>query len=249
MATPLLAIQALRKGYRGRPVLAGLSFTGFAGEAIGVIGANGAGKSTLLGCLTGDRLPDAGSIRLCGVDPFSDPRAAARCMGVVPEHPFLYGELSVAEMLAFVGEARALPAATASGETERLLALLGLAGAEHTLCRELSQGMARKVAVAAALLHRPRVIVLDEALNGLDRPSSARLVAELDERCAEGALVLLSSHDLDFVAAWCQRALLLLPGARWQALDGPAWLRWAQTPSLAAAHGAGSAPATATEAR
>lgn len=233
MASPLLAIDALRKAYRGRPVLAGVSFAGHPGEAVGVVGPNGAGKSTLLGCLTGDRLPDGGSIRLCGVDPFSDPRAAAGCMGVVPEYPFLYGELTVGEMLAFVAEARALPPTAAAAETERLLALLGLAGAETTLCRELSQGMGRKVALAAALLHRPRVLVLDEALNGLDRPSTARVVAELDTRRADGALVLLSSHDLDFVAAWCQRALLLLPGAEWQVLDGEVWRQWADAPTLA----------------
>ena len=153
-------------------------------------------------------------------------------MGFVPEQPFLYGELAVGEMLQFVAEARGIASSDASRETTRLLEMLGLGGAEGTLCRELSQGMGRKTALAAALLHGPRAIVLDEALNGLDRPSAARLVAELDSRRAAGAAVLLSSHDLDFVAEWCGRGLLLAPGARWRMLEGDAWEAWRRAPSL-----------------
>jgi ABC-2 type transport system ATP-binding protein len=122
----------------------------------------------------------------------------------------------------------------AAAETARLLELLGLAGAEGTLCRELSQGMGRKTAIIAALLHRPRAILLDEALNGLDRPSSARLIAELDARRVEGAAVLISSHDLEFVGEWCGRGLMLEPGARWTMLEGDAWEQWKRAPSLRA---------------
>lgn len=226
-----LVVRDLRKRYRRGVVLDGVSFVVGAGEAVALLGANGAGKSTLLGCLTGDRLPDGGEVRLCGADPFSDPVRAAGCMGFVPEQPFLYGELTVAEMLRFVAEARALERAHAARETERLLALLGLAGAEATLCRELSQGMGRKTAIAAALLHAPRVILLDEALNGLDRPSAERLTAELDARRAEGAAVLISSHDLEFIAEWCGRGILL-GGGRWRMLEGETWEEWRRGPSL-----------------
>lgn len=233
MAAPLpLRVAGLRKAYRRRAVLDAVSLDVAPGEAVGVLGANGSGKSTFLGCLTGDRLPDAGDVRLCGVDPFADPAAAARCMGFVPEQPFLYGELSVAEMLQFVAAARSMQEREARAETARLLALMALEGAEPLLCRELSQGMGRKVALIAALLHRPRLIVLDEALNGLDRGSVERVVGELDARRAEGAAVLLSSHDLDFVGGWCGRALLLQPGARWQVLDGDDWAAWRGAPTL-----------------
>lgn len=231
-ATMPIRVAGLSKAYRKKIVLGGVSFDVRPGEAVALLGSNGAGKSTLLGCLTGDRLPDRGDVSLCGADPFVDPAAAARCMGVVPEQPFLYGELSVGEMLQFVAEARGMPADGARGETERLLALLGLAGAESTLCRELSQGMGRKTAIIAALLHRPRVLVLDEALNGLDRTSAERLVGELDARRREGTAVLLSSHDLDFVAAWCDRGLLLAPGARWRVLEGASWQSWRAAPTL-----------------
>lgn len=229
--TPLV-VENLRKAYRRRVVLDGVSFALRAGEAVALLGSNGAGKSTLLGCLTGDRLPDGGSVRICGADPFSDPVHAARCMGVVPEHPYLYGELTVAEMLQFVGAARGMAEADAGRETARLLDLLGLVGAEGTLCRELSQGMGRKTAIIAALLHGPRVLLLDEALNGLDRTSAERLVGELDERRRAGAAVLVSSHDLEFVAEWCGRGILLRGGQPVTPLEGEAWAAWRRAPSL-----------------
>jgi ABC-2 type transport system ATP-binding protein len=232
-----LSVRAVRKVYRRGVVLDGVTFNVRPGEAMALLGSNGAGKSTLLGCITGDRLPSAGEVRLCGIDPFSDPVAAAGCTGSVPEQPFLYGELTLAEMLRFVAAARGLDAAAWRAEAGRLLELLGLAGAETTLCRELSQGMGRKTALICALLHRPRLILLDEALNGLDRPSAGRLVAELDARRQEGAAVLLSSHDLDFVAEWCGRGLLLTGGGKWSVLEGEGWEAWRRAPSLRSAGG------------
>jgi ABC-2 type transport system ATP-binding protein len=227
-----LQIRSLKKSYRARRVLDGVCLTVAPGEAVAILGGNGSGKSTMLGCITGDRLPDEGEIRICGVDPFADPQAAAGCMGFVPEHPFLYGELTVAEMLEFVAAARAIEVDAAAAEIDRLLGLMGLHGAETLLCRELSQGMGRKVALTAALLHRPRLLVLDEALNGLDRRSVEHVVAELDARRAAGAAVLLSSHDLEFVAEWSDWGLLLGAGGAWAALEGSDWRQWGSAPSL-----------------
>jgi ABC-2 type transport system ATP-binding protein len=227
----VLAVESLSKAYRGRRVLRAVRLRVAAGEAVAVLGANGAGKSTFLGCLTGERLPDAGSVRVCGHDPFSDPAPAARCMGFVPEQPFLYGELTVGETLRFVAEVRGLGRAESAAEIGRLLDSFGLAGAAGVLCRELSQGMGRKVAIVAALLHRPRLLVLDEAFNGLDSPSTARLLEELRERRAAGAAVLLSSHDLTLLAGWCDRGLLLAPDG-WSGIEGEAWERWTEAPRL-----------------
>jgi ABC-2 type transport system ATP-binding protein len=227
-----LSVRGLGKAYRRGVVLRDVSFDVAPGAAVALLGSNGAGKSTLIGCVTGDRLPDRGEVRIGGADPFADPAKAAAALGFVPEQPFLYGELTVAEMLRFVSAARGMDADGARAESARLLEMLGLAGAESTLCRELSQGMGRKTAIAAALLHGPRMMVLDEALNGLDRPSAARLVAELDARRAAGAAVLLSSHDLDFIAEWCGSGLLLGPGGVWRRLEGEAWERWRRAPSL-----------------
>jgi ABC-2 type transport system ATP-binding protein len=231
MTEVVLEIRSLSKAYRRRPVLRAVDLAAKPGEAIAIIGPNGAGKSTFLGCITGERLPDSGTVRICGHDPFSDPVAAAECMGFVPEQPFLYEELTVSETLRFVTEIRRLDRVSAGEETQRLLDLLGLAGAEGLLCRELSQGMGRKVAIAAALLHGPRVMILDEVFNGLDVPSTERLVEEIDRRRRAGAAVLLSSHDLGLLAEWCDRGLLLGPDG-WKDLDGEGWEEWKRVPGL-----------------
>ncbi|CAN5810401.1 ABC transporter ATP-binding protein [soil metagenome] len=229
---PPLVVSGLVKSYRRATVLRGLDLSAMPGEAVAVVGSNGAGKSTLLGCITGDRLPDSGSIRICGWDPFSDPARAAGCMGFVPEQPFLYPELTVGEMLRFVAEARQMKERAATDEILRLQDLLDLTGAESALCRELSQGMGRKVGIIAALLHRPRLLLLDEAFNGLDRSSSERLSGELQARRDAGAAVVLSSHDLMFLAEWCDRGILLAPGQPSLALQGEIWKRWKQAPTL-----------------
>lgn len=228
---PVLSVRNLSKQYRRRPVFSGVSFSVAPGEAIAVLGSNGAGKSTLLGCTTGDRLPTSGDVRVCGVDPFSDPATLARCIGVVPEQPFLYGELTLGEMLGFVREVRRPYAPDVDSELVRLLDLLGLAGEEMTLCRELSQGMARKTAIIAALLHRPRLIVLDEAFNGLDRPSAEALSGELRKLMIGGAAILLSSHDLTLLAGICGRGLFVHDGGV-ETLEGGAWERWRASPTL-----------------
>ncbi|MBW3627820.1 MAG: ATP-binding cassette domain-containing protein [Gemmatimonadetes bacterium] len=229
---PVLTVEGLSKRYRRRVILHGVSFSVGAGEAVAIIGPNGAGKSTLLGCISGERLPDSGEIRVCGTNPFSDLGAAARCTGVVAEQPFLYGELTVGEMLEFIVEVRRRHLPHVAQEVIRLLRLLGLEGAEGALCRELSQGMGRKVAIIAGLLHRPSLIVMDEAFNGLDLPSADRLVEELAERRRNGAAVLMSSHDLHLLARICGRGLLVAGGAEVTPLSGAEWERWRSAPSL-----------------
>jgi ABC-2 type transport system ATP-binding protein len=227
-----LEVRRLSKAYRDRPVLVEVELAVGPGESIAVLGPNGAGKSTFLGCITADRLPDSGEVRICGIDPFSDLPSAAGCMGIVPEQPFLYDELAVGEFLQFVTAARGMDPVRVGRELDRLLALLGLAGTEGLLCRELSQGMGRKVALISALLHAPRLIILDEAFNGLDAPSADRLREELERRLSAGTAVLLSSHDLAFVGDWCNRGLLLGAGGGWKLLEGAEWRAWGSAPSL-----------------
>ena len=125
-----------------------------------------------------------------------------------------------------------MPRDEARAEGDRVLTLLDLPHAEPLVCRELSQGMGRKVALTVALLHRPLMIVLDEAFNGLDQGSARRLAEELDRRREEGAAVLMSSHDLPFLAEHCQRGLLLAPDATATPLQGEAWDQWAAAPAL-----------------
>lgn len=229
----LLHVSGLSKAYRRRPVLRKVDLEVGGGETVAVVGPNGAGKSTFLGCITGERVPDSGAVRVCGHDPFSDRAASAACMGFVPEHPFLYGELTVLETLRFVAEVRGLDAARAEEEGRRLLHILGLDGAEGALCRELSQGMGRKVAIIVALLHGPRLLVLDEVFNGLDLPSTESLLAELTDHRERGGAIMLSSHDLPLLAEQCDRGLLLAPNG-WRSLEGVAWQEWRASPTLGA---------------
>lgn len=123
-----LRVRGLGKAYRRGVVLRDVSFDVAPGAAVALLGSNGAGKSTLIGCVTGDRLPDRGEVRIGGADPFADPARAAAALGFVPEQPFLYGELTVAEMLRFVSAARGMDADGARAESARLLEMLGLAG-------------------------------------------------------------------------------------------------------------------------
>lgn len=235
MSAPPLAVRGLSKAYRKRLVLAALDLTVQPGEAVALIGANGAGKSTLLGCVAGARVPTRGEVRVCGTDPLAETAAAARCTGWVPERAYLYDELTVGELLAFVVAARDMDATAGRGEADRLLQRLRLDGADALLCGELSQGMRRKVAITIALLHAPRLLLLDETLNGLDVPSAAALLEELEERRREGAGVLIASHDLAFLAGWCERGLVLREGGGWEMLQADDWRAWRAAPGLPAA--------------
>lgn len=231
--SPVLRVRHLGKRYRMRTVLHDLSLEVQRGSAVAVIGPNGAGKSTFFGCITGQRLPDTGTVEICGRSPRSDPSGAARCMGFVPEQPFLYGELSIGEMLHFVAEARGLPEAEAGARRHYLLERFGLEASAEILCRELSQGMGRKVAIIAALLHRPALLVLDEVFNGLDLSSAEALLEELEEHRRSGGAILLSSHDLPLLARWCDEGLFLAPHG-WTKLHGDRWQEWRSAPSIGA---------------
>lgn len=176
------------------------------GEFVGLIGHNGAGKSTLLKMLAGQLLPTAGSVKLAGADMLADPNAARARLGFVPEEAPLWDYLSAREFLEFVIGVRG------QGDLQAALELAGLGPDSDRLIREYSQGMRRKTALAAALVANPPVIVLDEALNGLDPASAARTKAMLKARCQDGACVLFSTHILETVAAVADRVVVMAKG-------------------------------------
>ncbi len=176
------------------------------GEFVGLIGHNGAGKTTMLRMLAGQLLPTEGAVRVGGVDVRTDPAGARHKLGFVPEEPALYDYLSARELLELVVALRG------RGDIEEALRLTGLEEDADRLIREYSQGMRRKTALAAALVARPPVLVLDEALNGLDPPSSARVKAALRSLCDGGTTVLLSTHLLDTVERVAGRVVMLAHG-------------------------------------
>ncbi|MCB9759771.1 MAG: ABC transporter ATP-binding protein [Alphaproteobacteria bacterium] len=201
-----IEVVGLRKEYGRVVAVEQVDFAVEPGEFVALIGHNGAGKSTTLRMLTGQLQPTAGAVRICGVDVLADPGAARRRFGYVPEEPRLYDYLTCREFLEFIIELRG------GGDLDAALAMTGLGSDADRLIREYSQGMRRKTALAAAVVARPPVLVLDEALNGLDPPSAARVKGFLRERCAEGAAVLLSTHVLETVERIADRVVMLAHG-------------------------------------
>lgn len=201
-----IEVEGLTKDYGRVSALRGVDFRVAAGEFTALIGHNGAGKSTALKILTGQLMPTAGRVSVGGVDVVSDPGGARERFGYVPEEPALYDYLTAREFLDLVIEIRG------GGDVAAALAMAGLGDDADRLIREYSQGMRRKTALAAAVVSRPPVLILDEALNGLDPPSAARVKAWLRRACDEGAAVLLSTHVLETVERLADRVVMLAQG-------------------------------------
>jgi ABC-2 type transport system ATP-binding protein len=201
------------KTYGTVRALAGVSFSVPAGEIVGLLGPNGAGKSTMMKSILGLVRPEAGVIRLFGADVGTDPVGSKRRIGYVPESPSLYEFLTGAEYLDFVADMYGLDRATRRERIQQFLTGLELAGHENALISSYSQGMRQKVALIAALAHRPRLLILDEPLNGLD-PRSARVTKDLlrDLATNDGVAVLFSTHVLEIAEAICDRVVILNRG-------------------------------------
>jgi len=196
----------VRKLYGTVVAVDGVDLSIEAGSFVGLIGHNGAGKSTCLRMLMGLLRPTEGRVLVDGIDTSSDPLEARKRLGAVPEEPALYEYLTAREFLEFVAEVRG--AANITAELE----LTGLGRDADRMIREYSQGMRRKTALAAAMLGNPSVLVLDEALNGLDPPSAARVKGALRQAVDNGQTVLLSTHVIETVQAVSDRVVMLAHG-------------------------------------
>lgn len=206
MTTPALSLDGVRKVFGRVVAVDRIDLAIEPGTFVGLIGHNGAGKSTLLRMVTGLLRPTEGTVRVAGLDVSAAPREVRRHLGAVPEEPALYTYLTAREFLDLVAEVRG------GGDVAEALDLTGLGADADRLIREYSQGMRRKTSLAAALLGDPSVLVLDEALNGLDPPSAARVKGVLRERVDAGAAVLLSTHVVETVQAVADRVVMLAHG-------------------------------------
>jgi ABC-2 type transport system ATP-binding protein len=206
----LLAAQDLRKSYDGQVAVRALSFAVGPGEVLGLVGPNGAGKTTTLRCLAGIVSPSAGRVSIAGIDLREDPVAAKRALAFVPDEPALFDYLTVDEHLRFI--ARLYGVADAAERIPPLLAELELSHKRGALPGELSRGMRQKLAIACALLHDPRVLLLDEPLTGLDPAGIRRMKATIRDRARAGNAVVLSSHLLHLVEELCTRLLVVHRG-------------------------------------
>jgi len=210
---PALEVDGISKTYGTTRAVSNVRFSVPRGEIIGLLGPNGAGKSTTMKAVLGLVRPEAGSIRVFGRDVLVDPVATKREIGYVPESPSVYEFLTGAEYLDFVADMYGLDPATRKGRIEPFLEGLELKGHENALISGYSQGMRQKVALIAGFLHHPRLLVLDEPLNGLD-PRAARVVKDLliSRARHEGVGVLFSTHVLEIAQAICDRIVILEHG-------------------------------------
>src|SRR3984957_15137316 len=184
MGEPAIAVRDLRKSFGSKEAVAGVDLEIAAGSFAGLVGPNGAGKTTSLSMMTGLLRPDAGQVVINGVDGGADPVAAKAIIGVVPAEARLFERLSGAEVLEYAGRLRGMPAAQARSRAGQLLEEFDLTGDGHRLVADYSTGMRKKAALGCALIHNPRVLFLDEPLEGVD-PVSADVIRRLPQRFAE----------------------------------------------------------------
>ncbi len=219
----MLEIDGLRRAYGERLALDGVSLTVRPGEIVGLLGANGAGKSTLLRTAAGLQPPDEGAVRVAGHDVWDEPLPARAALGYAAEEPAFHEELSAMEYLAFVAAVRGLPPDTARERALALASGLELRERLDDPVRGYSHGMRKKLSFLAAVLHRPRVLLCDEALEGFDAPSALGAKAELRELARGGAAVLFSSHVTETVERLCDRVVILRRGRVAHEMAREAW--------------------------
>ena len=214
----MLELRGITKRYSGIPAVQDVSFIARAGEVTGYLGPNGSGKSPTLKMITGLIEPSEGQILFRGVPIERDRIAYRQRLGYVPEEPQLYPHLTGAEYLEMVGQLRGLPDGSLAEKINGFLRLLSLYGDRYVPISSYSKGMRQKVLLAAALLHNPDLILLDEPLSGLDVNAAILIKDLIAALAARGKTVLYSSHVLDVMEKVCSRVLILRRGAWWRTI-------------------------------
>ena len=202
---PLLQIDHLAKAYGPVRAVQDISFSVRPGEIYGLLGPNGAGKTTTISMISGLLVPDGGSIAIAGRPLAADPQAAKRLMGVVPQELALYEELSAAENLEFWGRLAGLDTKTARARTAEILAALTLSDRARDPVKTFSGGMKRRVNLGCALLHRPKLILLDEPTVGIDPQARLNILEFVRSLRADGVGVLYTTHYLEEAESLCDR--------------------------------------------
>ncbi len=212
MPNSILELRGVSKRYSGISAVAEASFAARTGEVTGYLGANGSGKSTTMKMITGLLAADSGEIFFDNIPISRDSIAWRKRIGYVPEEPHLYTHLSGLEYLIMVAQLRSMPHRRTAEIIDGLLRLLGLHSDRHVAISSYSKGMRQKVLLAAALLHNPDVILLDEPFSGLDVSSSLVLRSLIQELAAREKVILFSSHELETVERICSHIVILHRG-------------------------------------
>jgi ABC-2 type transport system ATP-binding protein len=208
----MLEARGLTKRYGGLLALDKVSFQLHPGEIVGYLGPNGSGKSTTVNLVVGLLEPSAGAISLNGISLADEPVSYKRRVGYVPEEPYLYTHLTAGEYLTLVGRMRRMGETQLDGRVSRLLHLFQLHDSRYRTMSAYSKGMRQRVLLAAALLHNPDLLVLDEPFSGLDVNAGLLFRALLVLLAARGKMVLFSTHRFDMVEKLCSRVAILSAG-------------------------------------
>lgn len=210
----MLKIEHLVKTYpkSDRVAVDDISFELRPGEIFGFLGQNGAGKSTTIKCLTGILPFDSGTIEICGHDIVKEPIKAKMFMGYVPDNHSVYEKLTGREYVNYVADLYKVPKDLRTERMDRFAKLFRLEFAIDKQIKSYSHGMKQKICIIAALIHEPKLWVLDEPMMGLDPQSTAEIIAHMREHCAKGNTVFFSSHNLDLVKKLCHRVAIVNEG-------------------------------------
>ncbi|MGY0024775.1 ABC transporter ATP-binding protein [Streptomyces sp. cg35] len=205
-------VHDLWKSFGRQTAVAGIELALPAGRFIGLVGPNGAGKTTTLSMVTGLLRPDRGTVHVAGHDVWADPAEVKARIGVLPEGLRLFERLSGHELLAYTGRLRGLPGAEVDKRAAQLLDVLDLSSAQHKLVVDYSTGMRKKIGLAAALLHNPEVLFLDEPFEGVDPVSAQTIRGVLERFTRAGATVVFSSHVMELVESLCDWVAVMAAG-------------------------------------
>ena len=206
-----LALRGVSKSF-DRPAVDALDLTIYGGEFYALVGPNGAGKTTTLRMVVGLLRPDAGSIRIGGIDALSNPVAAKQITAWLSDEPMIYDKLTPYEYLEFVAGLWRIDPAVAQGRARELIGWLGLEPHAHERCEGFSRGMRQKVALAGALVHDPKLIILDEPLTGLDAGTARQVKDVLRGRVREGGTVIMTTHILEVAERMADRIGVIARG-------------------------------------
>ncbi|GAB4375784.1 MAG: ATP-binding cassette domain-containing protein [Acidobacteriota bacterium] len=205
---PMIEIEDLYKVYGQVHAVRGISFTVHRGEILGFLGPNGAGKSTTMKVMTGLTPPTSGRVRIAGHDVLENPIAVRREIGYLPEHPPLYPEMTVTDYLDFAAAIRGVPRRRRGAAIASAVERCGLGEVRRRLVGNLSKGFRQRVGLAQAVIHNPRLLILDEPTVGLD-PTQVIEIRSIVREIGQERTVILSSHILPEVQATCQRVVII----------------------------------------
>jgi ABC-2 type transport system ATP-binding protein len=207
----MIETKSLSKSYGGFVAVDQLSFRVEPGEVLGFLGPNGAGKSTSMKMIAGFLTPTSGTVNVCGFDTEAQPLEAKRALGYLPEGAPAYGEMTPLTFLKFVGAIRGLGDAELRKRIDTVIGQLHLEGVLHQPIEQLSKGFKRRVGIAQALLHDPKVLIMDEPTDGLD-PNQKQEVRDLIGGMSKDKIIVISTHILEEVEAVCSRAIIIAKG-------------------------------------